>query len=205
MLTVQDLRKWSQSSQSKACTTNLYRYSLPPGIAGEPAGSIDWGCILRGEFYIASYSISRFSPVHCRYPAGSVVLLQLNLNPTATMATLVNEELASSSRDVYWLTPPGGNLTSQWAWTAKLCLSPFSFIFPQPWLYIIIVDSLETHKLMSTLSCSEVTLNGKLLQLVGDSLPALEPQEQQASNTLTLPALSLGFHVFKDTVAPACT
>lgn len=58
---------------------------------------------------------------------------------------------------------------------------------------------------MSTLSCSEVTLNGKLLQLVGDSLPALEPQEQQASNTLTLPALSLGFHVFKDTVAPACT
>ena len=44
------------------------------------------------------------------YPAGSVVLLLLNLHTFDTTATLSNSELAASSRDVYWLTPPG-NIT----------------------------------------------------------------------------------------------
>ena len=43
------------------------------------------------------------------YPAGSVVLILLNLNTYDTNATLANTELASSSRDVYWLTPPGNS------------------------------------------------------------------------------------------------
>jgi len=47
------------------------------------------------------------------YPAGSVVLLVLNLHTFDTTATLSNSELATSSRDVYWLTPPGTNVESQ--------------------------------------------------------------------------------------------
>ena len=44
------------------------------------------------------------------YPAGSVVLVLLNLHTFDTNATLSNNELASSTRDAYWLTPPG-NIT----------------------------------------------------------------------------------------------
>ena len=49
------------------------------------------------------------------YPSGSVVLLLLNLHTFDTTATLSNSELAASSRDVYWLTPPGNitNVASQ--------------------------------------------------------------------------------------------
>ena len=43
----------------------------------------------------------------CSYPAGSVVLVLLNLHTFDTNATLSNNELASSTRDRYWLTPPG--------------------------------------------------------------------------------------------------
>jgi len=51
----------------------------------------------------------------------------------------------------------------------------------------------------------QVTLNGHLLQLVDNtSLPELEPEEQVASNTLFLPALSFGFQVFKEANAKAC-
>jgi len=50
-----------------------------------------------------------------------------------------------------------------------------------------------------------VTLNGHLLQLVDNtSLPELEPVEQEASSTVSLPALSFGFQVFKETNAQAC-
>ena len=45
----------------------------------------------------------------------------------------------------------------------------------------------------------QVTLNGHLLQLVDNtSLPELEPVEQEASSTVSLPALSFGFQVFKE-------
>lgn len=49
-----------------------------------------------------------------RYAAGSVVLLIVNVNTYDTSATLLDNELAASARDVYWLTPPGGtaNITS---------------------------------------------------------------------------------------------
>ena len=98
------------------------------------------------------------------YPAGSVVMLLLNMNFSSVSAHLVNAELASSSRDVYWLTPPSGNLTS-----------------------------------------TSVQLNGQLLQLVDNTeLPDLKPEEQAASSTITLPPISFGFYVFKDTKAPAC-
>jgi len=51
----------------------------------------------------------------------------------------------------------------------------------------------------------QVMLNGHLLQLVDNtSLPELEPEEQVASNTLFLPALSFGFQVFKEANAKAC-
>ncbi len=52
---------------------------------------------------------------------------------------------------------------------------------------------------------SDVTLNGKLLQLDGDSLPDLVAQKEVASDLIHLPGLSFGFYVFKDTVAGACT
>ena len=98
------------------------------------------------------------------YPAGSVVMLLLNMNFSSVSAHLVNAELASSPRDVYWLTPPSGNLTS-----------------------------------------TSVQLNGQLLQLVDNTeLPDLKPEEQAASSSITLPPISFGFYVFKDTKAPAC-
>ena len=51
----------------------------------------------------------------------------------------------------------------------------------------------------------QVTLNGHLLQLVDNtSLPELEPVEQEASGTISLPALSLGFQVFKEANVKAC-
>lgn len=34
------------------------------------------------------------------------------MNFTTVTANVQNVELSSSNRDVYWLTPPGGNLTS---------------------------------------------------------------------------------------------
>lgn len=55
------------------------------------------------------------------------------------------------------------------------------------------------------MQCSEVTLNGKLLQLDGDELPDLVPEEQAAVGSVFLPALSFGFYVFKDAKAGACT
>ncbi len=50
----------------------------------------------------------------CRYVPGSVVLLIVHVNTYDTNITLGNNELSSSDRDVYWLTPPGGtaNITS---------------------------------------------------------------------------------------------
>ena len=56
-----------------------------------------------------------------------------------------------------------------------------------------------------TLSPRQVTLNGHLLQLVDNtSLPELEPVEQEASDTVSLPALSFGFQVFKEANTKAC-
>jgi heparanase 1 len=104
---------------------------------------------------------------HCAkspYPAGSVVLLLLNLNFSAVSADLLNSELVSSERDVFWLSPPAGNLTS-----------------------------------------TSVQLNGLTLKLVDDrDLPELEPEEQPASPSLSLPAISFGFIVFKDANVKAC-
>ena len=98
------------------------------------------------------------------YPAGSVVLLVLNLNFSMTTADLLNEELISSERDMYWLAPPSGNLTS-----------------------------------------TSVQLNGVTLELVGNTeLPDLKPVEQSASSSLTLPAISFGFVVFKNAKVAAC-
>ena len=56
-----------------------------------------------------------------------------------------------------------------------------------------------------SLSSRQVTLNGHLLQLVDNTaLPELEPVEQEASDTISLPALSFGFQVFKEANALAC-
>ncbi len=52
--------------------------------------------------------------------------------------------------------------------------------------------------------CSEVTLNGQLLQMDGASLPSLTPKQESASDTVFLPALSFGFYVFKSAGAAAC-
>lgn len=41
------------------------------------------------------------------YPDGDVVLILLNMNNMTTSVTLRDTVLSSSSRDVYWLTPPG--------------------------------------------------------------------------------------------------
>ena len=93
-----------------------------------------------------------------------MVLLLLNLNFSAVSADLLNSELVSSERDVFWLSPPAGNLTS-----------------------------------------TSVQLNGLTLKLVDDrDLPELEPEEQPASPSLSLPAISFGFIVFKDANVKAC-
>lgn len=42
------------------------------------------------------------------YHDGSVVLMMLNLNKMKASVELKDKELASSSRDVYWLTLPEG-------------------------------------------------------------------------------------------------
>lgn len=42
------------------------------------------------------------------YPDGDIVLILLNMNNMTTSVTLRDEGLISTSRDVYWLTPPGG-------------------------------------------------------------------------------------------------
>ena len=42
------------------------------------------------------------------YPDGDVVLTLLNMNNMTTSVMLRDTVLSSSSRDVYWLTPPGG-------------------------------------------------------------------------------------------------
>ncbi len=47
-----------------------------------------------------------------RYTSGSVVLLILNLRGDKAVVSLANKQLALSSRDVYWLTPPGENITA---------------------------------------------------------------------------------------------
>ena len=50
------------------------------------------------------------------YSDGNVVLLLLNLNPMNTSATLTDHKLAFSTRDIFWLTPPGNanNLQSKY-------------------------------------------------------------------------------------------
>ena len=59
--------------------------------------------------------------------------------------------------------------------------------------------------LSHSLFLRQVTLNGHLLQLVDNtSLPELEPVEQKASDTISLPALSFGFQVFKEANVKAC-
>lgn len=86
------------------------------------------------------------------------------MNFTTVTANLQNVELATSRRDIYWLTPPAGNLSSK-----------------------------------------SVQLNGVTLELVDDTyLPDLNPEEQLASSSLTLPAISFGFIVFRDVLAAAC-
>ena len=100
-----------------------------------------------------------------RYPAGSVVLLLLNTNFTTATAELLNEDLASSYRDVFWLSPPAGDLTS-----------------------------------------TSVLLNGVLLELVDNrDLPHLVPAEDSPGSSLSVPSISFGFVVFRDTKIPACT
>ncbi|CAI8023721.1 Heparanase [Geodia barretti] len=105
---------------------------------------------------------------HCAkppYPSGSVVLLLLNTNFTTATAELLNEELASSTRDVFWLSPLAGDLIS-----------------------------------------TSVLLNGVLLELVGNrDLPHLVPAEDSRGSSLSVPSISFGFVVFKDTKIPACT
>ena len=71
----------------------------------------------------------------------------------------------------------------------------------------IIVSPMPTFSFSLSLSLPlrQVTLNGHLLQLVDNtSLPELEPLEQKASDTISLPALSFGFQVFKEANAKAC-
>ena len=60
----------------------------------------------------------RASIIYLRlYPAGSVVLIILNLNTFNTSITLNDQALIFSRRDVYWLTLPGGpdNIMSKYA------------------------------------------------------------------------------------------
>lgn len=42
------------------------------------------------------------------YTDGNVVLIILNLNKMKASVELKDQELASSQRHVFWLTPPGG-------------------------------------------------------------------------------------------------
>ena len=50
-----------------------------------------------------------------------------------------------------------------------------------------------------------VALNGKRLAVVNNTtLPDLPPKEETASKTLSLPPMSFGFVVFKDSNAMAC-
>ena len=87
------------------------------------------------------------------------------MNSTSTTAYLTNSELASSTRDVYWLTPPSGNLTS-----------------------------------------TSVELNGLLLQLDNNvELPEIKALEMPAGSIITLPPISFGFYVFKNSKAIACS
>lgn len=59
--------------------------------------------------------------------------------------------------------------------------------------------------IISTSYYRQVTLNGKLLELVDNfTIPDLVPVEQEASKEIKLPTLSFGFCVFKDTKAKAC-
>ena len=129
----------------------------------EPTHTVPNHCEI--SFYMSTFpSFPLLISFTHSYPAGSVVMLLLNMNFGSASAYLVNPELSSSSRDVYWLTPPNGNLTS-----------------------------------------TSVLLNGQLLQLVDNTeVPDLKPTEQPASSTITLPPISFGFYVFKDTKAPAC-
>ena len=56
-----------------------------------------------------------------------------------------------------------------------------------------------------TLSPRQVTRNGHLLQLVDNTfLPELEPMELEASDSVSLPALSFGFQVFKEANVNTC-
>ena len=94
-----------------------------------------------------------------------MVLLLLNTNFTTATVELLNEELASSYRDVFWLSPPAGDLTS-----------------------------------------TLVLLNGVLLELVDNrDLPHLVPTVDYPDSSLSVPSISFGFVVFKDTKIPACT
>ena len=94
-----------------------------------------------------------------------MVLLLLNTNFTTATAEPLNQELASSTRDVFWLSPLAGDLTS-----------------------------------------TSVLLNGVLLELVGNrDLPHLVPAEDSRGSSLSVPSISFGFVVFKDTKIPACT
>ena len=94
-----------------------------------------------------------------------MVLLLLNTNLSLATVDLLNEELVSSERDVFWLTPPAGNLTS-----------------------------------------TSVLLNGVPLLLVANTdLPDLQPVEQSPSPSLSLPGISFGFVVFKNTKILACS
>ena len=122
------------------------------------------------------------------YSAGSVVLIILNLNTFNSSIILNDQALVSSRRDVYWLTPPEGiqNILSKYAL-----------------LYLLTI--VKPHTLSFIQSYRQVTLNGKLLELVNNlDIPDLNPEEKEADKEIELPTLSFGFQVFKDAKAKGC-
>ena len=63
------------------------------------------------------------------YSVGSVVLILFNLHMFDTHATLSNDELASSIRDKYWLTPQMLRVGETFAW-ASMARSELVVQFP---------------------------------------------------------------------------
>ena len=112
----------------------------------------------------------------------------LNLNTFNSSIKLNDPALISSRRDVYWLTPPGGlqNILSKY-------------------VLLDLLTIVKPHTLFFIQSYRQVTLNGKLLELVNNlDIPDLNPTEKEAGKEIELPTLSFGFYVFKDTKAKGC-
>ena len=129
-------------------------------------------------------TIRPFDCIYRLYSAGSVAMILLNLNTFNTSITLNDHQLTSSRRDVYWLTPPGG---------VEYIMSKYMCTF-KPYT---LINEITFYR--------QVTLNGKLLELVDNSiLPDLSPAEHNSSKHIHLPRLSFGFYVFKDANAEGC-